>query len=371
MSETNQDDDSFRPWHISGFDQCGSEKYKKRHNIIGDSDNFKILYEQEHRGESDEFRRIYVQDQELAKSRQEDSDDEFRPFKTGITRFDERMSKKSGEVEAGDSSKISGNGSVERNLTEHNQDDTSERWEDEHLNADSGSALSSGGESSVSSASISSAKMEKPFEDGYGAGFEQGKANGYEEGLSRGMEDGLTRGMEEGYRSGEEKGEQEGYDAGFLQGEEDGRVVNDAKALEIISSIEDILHKVEQSWHNTVKNHESRILSLICKIAEKVVFARVELDEGIVKESILNALATMPEPEEITLNICPDDYEYIEMVKDDFFERVKSLKSVAVVSNPSVTRGGCKIESSKAKVETDIQSRLDQIFSAVMGARLS
>ncbi|MBF0204077.1 MAG: hypothetical protein HQK67_07115 [Desulfamplus sp.] len=186
-----------------------------------------------------------------------------------------------------------------------------------------------------------------------------------------GYEEGLARGMEEGYQSGQEKGEQEGYDAGFQKGEEDGKVVSDAKALEIITSLEDIFQKAEHSWHNTIKTHESKMLSLICKIAEKVVFAKVELDEGVVKQSVINALATMPEPEDITLNISPDDYEYIEMIKDDFFENIKSLKSVAVISNPSVTRGGCKIESSKAKVETDIQSRLEKVFSSVMGARIS
>jgi len=368
LSETQQDDDSFHPWHIAGFDQCGSERYKKRQNISGDSDTFTVLYEQEQRGESDQFRRIYGSDQESAKSQQK-IDDEFTPFKTGITRFDERIAGKSGKNDVAGHLKVSSNTLGDINFKEHENVDgiiAAGREREQHCVDGSDLACDKEGIAS-SNTSISAAQMERALEEGY----EQGKAKGYEEGFTSGMEQGLTRGTEEGYRSGHEKGEQEGYDAGFQQGEEDGKVVTDARALEIITSLEDIFQKLEHSWHNTIKTHESKILSLICKIAEKVVLARVELDEGVVKESILNALATMPEPEEITLNICPDDYEYIEMVKDDLFERVKSLKSVAVVSNPSVTRGGCKIESSKAKVETDIQSRLDQIFSAIMGARLS
>jgi len=121
--------------------------------------------------------------------------------------------------------------------------------------------------------------------------------------MEDGFKDGQEKGAQEGYDAGFQKGEQEGYDAGFQKGEEDGKLVSDAKALEIITSLEDILQKAEHSWQNSVKTHEAKLLSLICRITEKIVFARVELDEGIVKGSILSALATMPEPEEIILNI--------------------------------------------------------------------
>lgn len=357
MSETKQDDDTFHPWHVAGFTQCGSERYKKNSDVNSDSDDsFKILYEQDAKDESDEFKRIYGSDEEPVKSGQDIDDDEFHPFKTGITYFDDKMAGKNITVTSDHANQIISDDNVKRLDSVHADGNPVEY---DHM------------EEGIATGSEVRDKQEEPLEDVYRRSFEQGEAKGYEEGLARGFEEGFAKGMEEGYKSGEEKGEQEGYDAGFQKGEEDGRVVSDAKALEIISSLEDIFQKAEQSWKNTVKNHESKLLSLICRIAEKVVLAKVELDESIVKDSVLNALATMPEPEDISLHISPDDYEYIEMIKDDFFEHIKSLKSVSVISNPSVTRGGCKIESSKAKVETDIQTRLEQVFSSVMGARLS
>ncbi|MBF0202152.1 MAG: hypothetical protein HQK66_12735 [Desulfamplus sp.] len=213
---------------------------------------------------------------------------------------------------------------------------------------------------------------EKKFQDGWSAGFEKGSQEGLEkgrqEGLDLGRREGFEQGREEGYNEGLEKGEQAGYDAGFEKGENDGRMVSDAKALELISSLEDICLKADRAWQDMVGRQEEQILSLICKIAEKVIFARVDISEDIVKESVFHALSAMPEPEDIVLNISPDDYEYIEMVKDDLFERFKSLKSVSVISNPAVNRGGCKIESSKAKVATDIESRLEAVVSSIKAA---
>lgn len=367
----NTDDDQFHTWHISGLDQCGSKQYIKNHSANFYSESFKVLYEPEKKEGSDLFVRLYGHDKEpVLKSTTDESpvniDDEFIPFKTGIAHFDDKMSgaaksakDRNKESSAKDKNRISddsqsvGSTALKKSGSEENQHNGAEE----------------------SSSSISEAARKRLFEDAYKSGFEEGKIKGYEDGLARGMEEGFQagheKGSQEGYEAGFQKGDQEGYDAGFQKGEEDGKVIGDARSLEIINSLEDILHKAENSWQNSIKLHEAKILSMICKIAEKVVFAKVELEEGIVKNSILNALEAMPEPEEIILNISPDDYDYVEMVKDDFFTSIKSLKSISVVSNPSIQRGGCKIESSKGNVETDIKTRLEQVFTSIMGARVA
>ncbi|MGD9732667.1 MAG: FliH/SctL family protein [Desulfamplus sp.] len=368
----NTDDDQFHIWHISGLDQCGSKQYIKNHSANFYSESFKLLYEQEKKEGADKFTRLYGEDEAPAfvKSKsnkyESDIDDEFIPFKTGIAHFDDKMS---------------GASKSAKDRNKESRDKDKNRISDDSQSVGSTALKKSDSEENQhngaeeSSFSISEAARKRIFEDAYKSGFEEGKIKGYEDGLARGMEEGFQaghdNGSQEGYDAGFQKGDQEGYDAGFQKGEEDGKVIGDARSLEIINSLEDILHKAENSWQNSIKLHEAKILSMICKIAEKVVFAKVELEESIVKNSILNALEAMPEPEEIILNISPDDYDYVEMVKDDFFTSIKSLKSISVVSNPSIQRGGCKIESSKGNVETDIKTRLEQVFTSIMGARVA
>ncbi|MBF0302471.1 MAG: hypothetical protein HQK73_05480 [Desulfamplus sp.] len=373
-TECKYDDNDFHTWHLSGLEQCGSERYIKNNSTSFYSESFKVLYEQEKKEGSDKFVRIYGQEQEPSvKSKTDKSkvnledDDEFKPFTTGIAYFDQKMSERNLQPQAEShkkiSDKIQSSNRSETDKTAPSETSPNEADFTEDENIDDNINL------------VPDGLRKRIFEDAYKNGFESGQTKGYDDGLTRGMEEGFQAGNEkgeqEGYEAGFQKGEQDGYDAGFQKGEEDGKLVGDAKALEIITSLEDILHKAEQSWQNSIRTHESKILSMICKIAEKIVFAKVELDEGIVKESILNALATMPEPEDIVLNISPDDYDYVEMIKDDFFAGVKSLKSVSVISNPSVARGGCKIESSKGNVETDIKTRLEQVFTSIMGARVA
>jgi len=205
--------------------------------------------------------------------------------------------------------------------------------------------------------------VEQARKDGFDGGFETGRKDGYDKGFAEGVAD--------GEKEGREKGERQGYEAGFERGENESRTAGDEKARVLISSLETILLKTEGTWEQMVKRYEGKMISLVSRIAEKVVMARVSIDKGVVRESIIHALELLPEPEEIVLNVSEEDYEYIETIKEDFFQSVKSLVSISVVSNPGVTQGGCRIESSTARVETDIESRLQAVFNAVVaeGAR--
>lgn len=117
-----------------------------------------------------------------------------------------------------------------------------------------------------------------------------------------------------------------------------------------------------------VGKYEERIISLIQQIAKKVIMAQVEVNDEIIKHMILDALKRLVQPEEVVLSISQDDYEYIEMIKDEFFEQIDSLSSMSVRSDPSIKRGGCKIETNTASVSADAESRLEAIFEAIKTA---
>ncbi len=189
--------------------------------------------------------------------------------------------------------------------------------------------------------------------------IKQGYEAGYEEGIKAGQEEGFL------------KGEKEGYEAGFLKGETEAMEIAAEKAKPIIESLEEILSSMDRAWDGLAKRYETEIISLICKIAEQVVLAKVELDDSLVRQSVVKSLETLPEPEEIILNIAPEDYDYIEMIKEDLFDKIDTLTGVSVVANASVSRGGCTIETAKAKVKTEIESRLAAVFSAITDAGLS
>ncbi len=184
-----------------------------------------------------------------------------------------------------------------------------------------------------------------------------------ETGLSQVEKDGYEKGFEQGKKEGTEKGYSEGYEKAEKQAQKDV----DVKFTEKIEEFDKMLLKLDNTYDELATRYEDKILSLICLIAEKVVLAKVEMDEEIVKESVLDALKTLPDPEDIILSVSEEDYEYIEMIKEDFFESIKRLKSVSVNSDASVKRGGCRIETKEGYIEVDIETKLAKIFSSIKG----
>ncbi len=158
----------------------------------------------------------------------------------------------------------------------------------------------------------------------------------------------------EAYEEGYAKGQTEGYEAGVLM------------AGEKTERLNLILNTVEIMWKNLLKNSEAKIIELIVKISEKVVYGHVAVDNTIITRAILDVFDTIPDPVDATITVNPDDYEYIEVVKDDFFEEIKGLKQVSIVSDPLMEPGGCRIETSSGEVDTSIEERLEAVKRSVI-----
>ncbi len=199
-------------------------------------------------------------------------------------------------------------------------------------------------------------------------GYEQGKKEGEQKGFEHGFKKGEAEGLKTGENQGFEKGESLGFDQGLKEGNQKAADETRKKSDEIVNSLEASLTKADQTLAQLVKTYEEKMVSLIQQIAEKAVLAEVEVNDEIVKSLILDALKTLVQPEEIVLSVSMEDYEYIEMIKDEFFEQIDSLNSISVRSDPSIKRGGCRIDTNTASVSTDPESRLDAIFNAMKSA---
>ncbi|MCP3941216.1 MAG: flagellar biosynthesis/type III secretory pathway protein [Desulfobacteraceae bacterium] len=216
---------------------------------------------------------------------------------------------------------------------------------------------------------------EQAFEQGHKKGFDQGLIEGEEKGKIQGYDEGFQKGESEGFKKGEleggVKGEADGFDKGYQEGRKKAEGEIQKETVQILDPLKDALDTADHLLDTLVEKYEVQILSLVSKISQKAVMASVKVDDEIVRNTILDALKSLVAPEEIILNVSAEDYEYIEMVKDEFFEAVESLKHVAVKSDPLITKGGCKIETATASISTDPDSKLDAIYDAVKNAGLS
>jgi len=163
-----------------------------------------------------------------------------------------------------------------------------------------------------------------------------------------------------------EKIRKQAYEEGFASGEKKGFAEGKHKLDSALDRIQTLLSEMETIWEHLIETHERQILQLISRVAEKVVFGRVDIDRNVIKRTILHAFQMVPEPVKVTIELNAEDAEYIETIKEDFFLQVKTLKNVTVIPNPLITRGGCKVKTRFGEVDATLESRLEAIRQAIV-----
>jgi flagellar assembly protein FliH len=161
---------------------------------------------------------------------------------------------------------------------------------------------------------------------------------------------------------------QEAHDEGFAQGQAAGLEEGRKQSREIVERMAAIAAQMETAWENLIEAHESRIIDLVARAVEKVVYGQAAIDQDMVKRAILEALQVVPEPVNVQIAVSPKDYEFIETVKEDFFSQIKALKDVSVTPDPAIHQGGCNVRTKFGEVDATIESRLEAIRECLLKA---
>jgi len=162
--------------------------------------------------------------------------------------------------------------------------------------------------------------------------------------------------------------EQEAYEKGFHQGEKDGLELGEKKAVKVTEHIEELLQEITRLKKELVKQHERDIIKLIFAIAKRIIQQTAQTNEDAVREVLFKAIELAAEKSEVTIRINPEDFGFVEQLRPEFFETFNDLKSITVTSDPSVTQGGCLLETPYGEVDARIETQLERVYQSLEGA---
>jgi flagellar assembly protein FliH len=164
--------------------------------------------------------------------------------------------------------------------------------------------------------------------------------------------------------------EREAYEKGFEQGEKDGISLGQKKIARSVEQIESLLIEIGNLKQEILKQFEKEILALVFSIAEKIIHRKIEEDDTIIHEAVLEAMHAVTEKTQIVIKINPEDFESVEKIKPDLFSTFKDLKSVVITPDLSVGRGGCLLETPYGDIDAGVEARLDKIHQSLNRAFL-
>ena len=159
-------------------------------------------------------------------------------------------------------------------------------------------------------------------------------------------------------------GKEEGYKQGFVEGSKKGYDEN-VHLIEVrTNQLVTLLESLSEPFKHLDDRVEHALANLAVKIAKQILHREIELDSGQVIAAVKAAVNALPiASQHITIYLHPEDAELVRFnlgLND-------SPSAWKIIEDPSITRGGCKVDTDVSHVDATIENRLGTVLESLFG----
>ena len=173
--------------------------------------------------------------------------------------------------------------------------------------------------------------------------------------LMDGKQSAIEEGFAKGFEDGKLAGHQEGFQAGLAQGQQ--------QIQESVQFLSEITFNLQKLFAYSKEHISQEIIDLSIDLAKAITYRSIEKQPDIIFDVVEKALEQVPIlqlPAKILLN--PKDAALIEANQG----RSLSEAGWRIVSDPEISRGGCKLETGSNDVDATVEKRVEKMM-AVLG----
>lgn len=163
---------------------------------------------------------------------------------------------------------------------------------------------------------------------------------------------------EAAYSDGFESGRKDGYEAGL----EAGRIDSQARITDQIQRLEELLNYLAKPIEEHDNRLEEELVALSVAVARQMVRRELSVEPGEIVPVIREALLALPSSNrDVVVWLHPEDAALVREVLAD------SADSAAwsIVEDPLLSRAGCRVEAGYSHVDATLETRLQNIASAL------
>lgn len=180
-------------------------------------------------------------------------------------------------------------------------------------------------------------------------------------------DEGFVQGKDEGYQAGLELGKEEGRKQGLLEGQEE--------VQQILKRFEQILKFLSEPVEQVNLQVEEELLALAMATAKQIIRREINADPGQIIAVIKEGIAALPSgASKIKVFLHPADAEIaranlkLSAQQNSETGNEDDEPLWAVIEEPVLTRGGCRIESQSSQIDATIETRVAEIAAQIMGS---
>jgi flagellar assembly protein FliH len=155
--------------------------------------------------------------------------------------------------------------------------------------------------------------------------------------------------------------EKEAYAKGHAAGREAGYAEGAAEAQRLIERLHIIISKAIEKRNEILSESETQVINLVLLVAKKVIQVISENQKNVVINNVVQALRRLKSRGDVVIRVNLADLDLTTEHVKDFMGMVEQVKSITVLEDTTVDRGGCIIETDFGQIDARISSQLHEI----------
>jgi flagellar assembly protein FliH len=163
-----------------------------------------------------------------------------------------------------------------------------------------------------------------------------------------------------------ERVEKEAQGKGEEQGREQGYQEGRGEVQRLIENLQRIITSAIERRNQIIEESETQVINLVLLIAKKVIKVISENQKNVVINNVVQALRKLKSRGEVVIRVNLADLELTSAHVGDFLKMVENVKSITVLEDSSVDRGGCIIETDFGQIDARISSQLAEIEERIL-----
>jgi flagellar assembly protein FliH len=159
--------------------------------------------------------------------------------------------------------------------------------------------------------------------------------------------------------------EQEAYDKGFATGEKDGISAGEKKMQALGADLSAVIESVADFRKELVEQYETELLDLVLAICRKIIYCEISVNHQVIQETVRHILDDAPAGQPVTVRLHPKDMAAVEKLISSTEVSATDMNRVSMVSDTSVSRGGCRLETPHGDMDATIETRLKNVYDVL------
>lgn len=159
--------------------------------------------------------------------------------------------------------------------------------------------------------------------------------------------------------------EKEAYEKGFEQGEKDGRELGLKRLEVVIHQLKKVLLEIERQKEGFRQAYENEMLRLMLCIGKRIFRQELIFREEVILAVLREAFQYVTDRGKVLVRLNPVDYQYLLAHPGQVPFSTEERDGVKMIEDPSITRGGCLLETSFGEVDATFESQFDEMIALI------